>query len=105
MPLTDRAIRNAKPDAKPYKLADGSGMYLEVAPSGGKWWRLKYRIDGKEKRISLGVYPDIGLGEARERRDDARKLIAKKIDPSVQRKAEKREAVGLAANTFEAVAR
>jgi hypothetical protein len=70
-------------------------MYLEIATSGGKWWRLKYRIDGKEKRLSLDVRIDA----------DARKLIAKKIDPSAQRKAEKREAAGIAANSFEAVAR
>jgi integrase len=80
-------------------------MYLEVAPAGGKRWRLKYRMEGNEKRISLGVFRDIGLSEARERRDDARKLIAKKLDPSAQRKAEKREAASRAVNSFEAVAR
>lgn len=105
MPLTDRAIRNAKPADKPYKIADGGGMYLEIVPSGGKWWRLKYRIGGKEKRLSLGVYPDVGLGEARDRREAARKLIANGNDPSEQRKAAKREAAGRAANSFEAVAR
>ncbi|MEO5700455.1 MAG: Arm DNA-binding domain-containing protein, partial [Casimicrobiaceae bacterium] len=60
MPLTDRAIRNAKPQTRPYRITDGAGMYLEVAPSGGKWWRLKYRIAGAEKRVSLGVFPDVG---------------------------------------------
>jgi hypothetical protein len=55
----------------PAKLFDGGGLYLEVAPAGGKWWRLKYRIAGKEKRLSLGVYPDVGLKLARDRRDDA----------------------------------
>ncbi|MDQ6621330.1 MAG: integrase arm-type DNA-binding domain-containing protein [Pseudomonadota bacterium] len=103
--LTDRAIRNAKPAAKPYKLSDGRGMYLEITPTGGKRWRLKYRVDGKENRISLGVYPDIGLGEARDRRDDARKLVAKGVDPSAHRQAEKREAKGRAVNSFEVVAR
>ncbi len=76
MPLTDTAIRNAKPAAKPIILSDERGLYLEVAPSGGKWWRLKYRFDGKDKRISLGVYPDVSLKDARLRRDEARKLLA-----------------------------
>ena len=72
MPLTDTAIRNAKPGNKPAKLSDGGGLYLEVAPTtGGKWWRLKYRIDGREKRISLGTYPTVSLKEARRRRDEA----------------------------------
>src|SRR5690348_2694677 len=105
MPLTDRTIRNTKPDVKPIRLFDGGGMYLEIAPSGGKWWRLKYRHGGKEKRLSLGVYPDVGLADARERRDAARRLIADGKDPSAERKAEKREAKGRAANSFEAVAR
>lgn len=63
--LTDTAIRTAKPKERPYKLADAGGLYLEVAPSGGKWWRLKFRHGGKEKRLSLGVYPAVGLKEAR----------------------------------------
>ena len=105
MPLTDRAIRSAKPTDKPFRLFDSGGMYLEVAPSGGKWWRLKYRHGGREKRLSLGVYPDVGLADARERRDAARKLIADGKDPSAERKAEKREEKGRAANSFEAVAR
>lgn len=105
MLLTVTAIRNAKPKAKPYKLGDGGGLYLEIAPSGGKWWRLKYRIGGKEKRLSLGVYPDVALPQARDRRDAARKLIADGKDPSAERQAEKRAAEGRAANSFEAVAR
>lgn len=103
MPLTDTAARNAKPGPKAQKLFDGGGLYLEVAPSGGKWWRLKYRIDAKEKRMSLGTYPDVSLKEARERRDEARKLIASGVDPSQARqdaKAAKRAAM---LNTFEAV--
>ena len=76
MPLTDTAIRKLKPAEKPVRSYDSGGLYLEVAPSGGKWWRLKYRIGGKEKRLSLGVYPDVGLKDAREKRDAARKLLA-----------------------------
>ena len=105
MPLTDSAIRTAKPKDKAYKLFDGGGMYLEISPSGGKWWRLKYRIDGKEKRISLGVYPDVPLKAARERREEVRKLLANGIDPSVNRKAAKANNLAEQANNFEAVAR
>lgn len=71
MPLTDTAIRNAKPGAKPIKLFDERGLHLELSPAGGKWWRLKYRFGGKEKRLSLGVYPDVSLKEARDRRAQA----------------------------------
>jgi integrase len=105
MPLTNTAILSAKPKEKPYKLADGGGMYLEISPSGGKWWRLKYRFEGKEKRLSLGTYPDVGLKDARERRDAARKQLASGLDPSAIRKATKATRDGLLANTFEAVAR
>jgi len=105
MPLTDTAIRNAKPADKARKLFDGGGLYLEVAPSGGKWWRLKYRYGGKEKRLSLGVYPDVSLKDARERRDEARKLLANDIDPSEHRQAQKAAKVDRAANSFEVVAR
>jgi hypothetical protein len=68
MPVTDVLIRNTRPSAKPLRLFDGGGLYLEVAPSGGKYWRLKYRYAGREKRLSLGVYPETGLKLARERR-------------------------------------
>lgn len=105
MSLTDAAIRKAKPKDKPYKLADGGGLYVEVAASGGKWWRYKYRIAGKEKRISLGTYPDVGLADARERHGAARKLVAQGIDPSAQRKAEKAALSERTANSFEAIAR
>lgn len=105
MPLSDTAIRNAKSGPKPLRLFDGGGLYLEVSPSGGKWWRLKYRFASKEKRLSLGVYPDVGLKDARDRRDAARKQLAAGIDPGAQRKAEKATRAELAANTFEAVAR
>ncbi len=105
MPLTDTAIRNAKPDKKPVKRFDERGLYLEVSPTGGKWWRLKYRFDGKEKRLSLGVYPDVSLKDARDRRDVARKLLANDIDPSENRKAQKLAHADRAANSFEVVAR
>lgn len=105
MPLTDTAIKNAKPSEKTTRMYDGGGLYLEVAPSGGKWWRLKYRYGGKEKRISLGIYPDISLKDARQRRDDARKLLANEVDPGENRKAVKAAKSELSANSFEIVAR
>ncbi len=104
MPLTDALIRAAKPKAKPYKVADGMGLYLEVAPAGGKWWRLKYRYDGKEKRLSLGTYPETGLKAARHSRDEARRLLLAGTDPSEQRKAAKAQRVSEYANTFQSVA-
>lgn len=76
MPLTDVAIRNAKPREKPYKVGDTLGLFLLVQPSGGKLWRVKYRIDGKEKKLAIGIYPQVGLAEARRRRDAARELVA-----------------------------
>ncbi|WP_250481418.1 integrase arm-type DNA-binding domain-containing protein [Caballeronia sp. NCTM5] len=105
MALTDVGVRNAKPRDKLYRLFDERGMYLEISTSGGKWWRLKYRFGGKEKRLSLGVYPDVSLKEARERRDEARKLLANGIDPGIERKVQKAATVERAANSFEAVAR
>jgi integrase len=105
MPLTDVIVRNAKPTGKTCKLSDQRGLYLEVSPTGSKWWRLKYRFDGKEKRLALGVYPDVGLRDARQRRDDARKLLASGVDPSEHRKAQKLARTEQAANSFEVVAR
>jgi integrase len=105
MPLSDTAIRNAKPLGKPQKLADGGGLYLLLNPNGSRWWRLKYRTGGKEKLLSLGVYPDTGLRDAREKRDAARKLLAAGIDPGAQRKAEKAAGEERAANSFEVVTR
>lgn len=105
MPLTDKAILNAKPSEKPWKLYDTAGLYVEIASSGGKWFRLKYRINGREKRISLGVYPATSLKQAREKRDTARKLIAEGIDPSRDRKERKLAQANRTANTFEVVAR
>lgn len=105
MALSDLAIRNAKPEAKPTRLSDSGGLYLEVSPSGGKLWRLKYRFGGKEKRLALGKYPEVGLKEARERRDEARKLLANDIDPSENRKVQKAAKTERAANSLEVVAR
>ena len=104
MPLTDLAVKNAKPGQKTVRLRDDRGLYLEISPKGGKWWRLRYMIKGKANMLSLGVYPDVSLKEARERRDEARKLIANGIDPSQARKEEKAEAA-VEALTFEHVAR
>ncbi len=105
MPLTDTAIRNAKRRARPFKLADGEGMYLLVQPSGARYWRLKYRYAGKEKVLALGVYPDTTLQAARKRRTEAREMLANDVDPGIARKDEKRAVRLLAGNTFEAVAR
>lgn len=105
MPLTDVAIRKAKPSDKTTRLFDGGGLYLEISPAGGKWWRYKYRIEGKEKRLSLGTYPDTSLAEARERHAEARKQVAAGIDPSTHRQAEKAAGCERAANSFEVVAR
>lgn len=105
MALTDTAIRNAKPGAKAAKLFDGGGLFLLVTPGGGKWWRFKYRFHDKEKLLSLGVYPDVGLKDARLHRDAARKLLADGIDPGENRKAQKSARTDRAANSFEVIAR
>lgn len=105
MPLTDTAIRTAKPAEKPYKLADEKGLFLLVNPNGSKWWRLKFRVDGKEKLLSLGTYPEISLKKAREERDKARTMLAEGIDPSLHRKAVKATREALAANSFEIICR
>ena len=108
LPLTEVQIKNAKPKAKAYKLADGGGLYLEVLPSGGKSWRFKYAMAGKEKRMVFGLWPDVGLKQARQRRDEARALVADGVDPGVKRKQERAEERAQAeedANTFEKVAR
>ena len=103
MPLTDTAIRSAKPQAKPFKLFDGGGLHLIVTPTGGRWWRWKYRFGGKAKGLSFGIYPDVSLKSAREKRDAARKQVAAGVDPGAARKAEKLAKAG--AESFEAIAR
>lgn len=105
MPLTDTAIRAAKSTDKIQKIFDGGGLYIEIPPTGKKRWRWKFRFDGKEKRLSLGVYPDVGLKEARERREEARKLLAAGVDPAINRKIQKAARLERAANSFEAIAR
>jgi integrase len=105
MPLTDTSVRKAKPGSKPYKMHDLQGLFVLVAPGGGKWWRQKYRYMGKEKLLSLGVYPQIGLKEAREQRDAIRKQLAAGIDPSENRKALKAAKADSLSNSFEIVAR
>lgn len=105
MPLTNTQCQQAKPREKSYKLSDGGGMYLEVMPTGSKYWRLKYRWLEREKRLALGVFPIVTLAEAREKREEAKKLLAKDIDPSNAKKQAKRQAIMNAENTFEAVAR
>lgn len=104
MPLTDTHLRNAKPKDKPYKLFDGDGLYLAVQPNGSKYWRLKYCFLKREKTLSIGSYPHISLMEAREHRFNAKKLLLNNIDPSTQKKEDKRQAFLQAANTFKAVA-
>ena len=105
MQLTDTKIRNAKPAGKAIRLPDGKGLYIEVSPSGGRLWRLRYRFAGKEKLLALGKYPAVSLKEARERCDEARKLLAGGTDPSHQKKVDRQACTTVAANTFEAVAR
>ena len=105
MSLSDTAIRNAKPGVKPVRLFDGGDLYVEVAPGGGKWWRLKYRHGGKEKRLSLGTYPDVSLKAARARRESARQQLAEGEDPSALRKAAKATEQAKALNTLETVSR
>lgn len=99
-PLTEVSVRNAKPKEKPYKLKDERGLYLLIQPAGGRLWRLRFSLHGKESMVSLGSYPDVSLKDARERRDDARRLIAKGINPAVHRKASR----AARADTFEALA-
>jgi len=105
MSLTDVQIKSAKPKDKQHKLFDGGGMYLLVLPAGGKYWRLKYRIDGKEKVLALGVYPSVSLAEARERRADAKRLLAKGEDPSIVKKLARIARRQSGSDSFEQIAR
>lgn len=105
MPLTDLAVKNAKPTSKNQRFWDAGGLYLEVSPAGSKLWRFKYRYDRREKRLSFGKYPDVTLKDAREKRDDARRLLAKDVDPGEHKKVVRAERLERAANNFEAIAR
>ncbi len=104
MALTDTAIKSAKPKAAQYKLHDEKGLFAIIRPTGGKLWRFKYRFQGKEQQLSLGTYPDVSLKDARERRDDARKLLAEGKDPGAEKKRAAVAAVISAGNTFKVVA-
>lgn len=108
MPLTDLAMKNAKPKEKPYKLYDTDGLYAIINPNGGKWWRVKYYFQSKEKLLSLGTYPQISLLSARKRRDEIKGMVAQGIDPSAHKKEAKAasaEEQRVKAATFEAIAR
>ncbi|WP_186247293.1 tyrosine-type recombinase/integrase [Burkholderia gladioli] len=105
MPLTDVAVRAAKPREKSYKLADGQGMYLEVMPNGSKYWRLKYRVDGKERRVALGVYPAVTIVAARKARDEVKEQLRAGLDPSHEKKLAKLQRGLDRANSFEPIAR
>lgn len=104
MSLNEFAIRAAKPREKPYKLADGEGLFLAIQPNGSKLWRMKYRFAGKENLLSFGQYPVVGIADAREKRLAAKKLIANGTDPAVQRRTDKREAIVAVRQTFGQVA-
>ena len=105
MTLNDRQIRNAKPQEKPYKLADGGGLYLYVTPKGTKSFRLKFRFDGKEQVLTIGKYPHVSLSEARAMAETAKTQIAQGINPAAQKQAEKQQVQEAALNTFAAVAK
>ena len=102
MPLTDAAIRNAKPSEKPLKLTDGGGLYLEVTPAGGKHWRYCFRLAGRENLFAIGAYPQITLADARKARDQARNLVKQGINPTQHRKQEKNATIEESSNTSEA---
>lgn len=104
MKLNARQVDAAKPREKAYKLADGAGLYIEVVPSGSRYWRMKYRFNGKEKRLAFGVYPAVSLAQARALRDEAKKKLAEGIDPSFAKKEEKLVRDVQLNNTFQAVA-
>jgi len=105
MALNIPQIKNAKPTAKSYKLADGGGLYLLIHANGSKYWRLKYRYGGKEKTLALGVYPDVSLADAREQRQEAKKHLRNFVDPSEDRKQRKQATINKTVNSFEAVAK
>lgn len=105
MSLTATKVKSLKPEKTQKKHFDSKGLFLLVTPKGGKWWRFKYRFNGKEGLISLGTYPEVSLAEAREQRDEARKLVRKGVNPSAFRKQQKMKALFAANNSFESIAR
>src|SRR5664280_2265568 len=104
IPLSDMKVQKAKSKDKPVTLFDGGGLFLMVTPTGGKLWRFKYRLDGREKKIAFGAYPEISLQDARQKRDEARKQLANDIDPGAVRKAQKQVNIE-STETFEIIAR
>lgn len=102
--LTDTKVRQAKPGPKPYKLTDGNGLFLLVNPNGTRYWRLKYRLAGREKLFAVGVYPEISLAQAREKALEARRLIREGQDPVAERKRQRAATVASSAETFQAIA-
>ncbi|GJL73975.1 integrase arm-type DNA-binding domain-containing protein [Nitrosomonas sp.] len=105
MKLTDSILKAAKPKEKPYSLADGLGLVLYVQPSGAKWWRFRYRYNGKGKMLSLGIYPDVSLANARKKHAEFREILAQGVDPSFHRQEQKQQAAIAAENSFESIAR
>lgn len=104
MALTNIQIKQAKAQGKPYKLADGKGMYLYVTVKGQRYWRLDYRFGGKRKTLALGVYPEVSLADARSKREDARTQIGNGIDPSDVQRAKKVTQAQSQENSFKALA-
>lgn len=105
MALTDTKVRTVKPKEKPFKIADGKGLFLVVQPNGSKYWRFRYRFADKEKLLALGIYPDVTLADARRKRDEARKQLADAIDPGMAKQLKKRAQRLTAENSFETIAR
>jgi Arm DNA-binding domain len=105
MPLNDLKIKRSKPSVKAYHLSDGKGLFLIIYPNGSKYWRLKYRFAGKEKLLAIGVYPEISLSTARDKCNQARKLLDDNIDPGFAKRSAKYAAILNSENTFEAIAR
>lgn len=105
MALTDLQVKNAKPTIKSFKLSDGGGLFMLVHTNGGRYWRLAYRFDGKQKTLALGVYPDVSLADARERREQARKLLANDTDPGEVKQEQKARIAALSEHSFEIIAR
>jgi integrase len=105
MALTDIQIRNTKPQAKQYKLSAGLGLYLIIAPNGGKWWRVRYRFGGKQKELSVGTYPDVSLKQAILKRDEIRTMVADDLDPAIERKVKKLHKHNFSDNSFQSIGR